>query len=142
MTTIEEAREHIQHMDDLSERELVEMIVPFITARNSKQASEKVMEAFSKRMKAWLEERPGDELVDGEANARAYLRSRVGPESYDVTSMSPELVLRLHQAHALQVDVAVIRALSGKDILPEDVKPYRIPGNETTALIVEQIKNG
>lgn len=142
MTTTQEAIDHWQHMDDQDEGELVGLLMAYVSARNVKAESEKVMEVIAARLKPWLEKHPDDELVDGERGLRAFLQARSGSERYDVTSMPAPLVRRLHKARALTVDVKVIRALSGKDVLPEDVKPYRVPGEETTALRVEAIKNG
>lgn len=140
MTTIEEAREHIQHMDDENEGDLVSLLAAYVAARNTKADSERVMEALAPRFKAWLEKHIGDELYDGERGLRASLQTRQGSERYDVSAMPAALVKQLHKANALTVDVKVLRALSGKSVLPEDCRPYRVPGEETTALKVDVIK--
>lgn len=127
--------------EELVQREhLVKMLPAYVEARGERDMAGKHVEMIGKLFKAYLE-RHEDEVLwtehaDGDIEAK--LQHRKGTESYDVTSMPPELVLQLHQARALQVDVKVIRALAGKDILPEDIKRYQIPGPETTALMVEQ----
>lgn len=126
--------------DTIADRaNLVACLKPYIESRDKRDYHAKEVDLLGKTIKAYLE-RTGEELWDGEAEIVGKLQTRNGSESYDVFNMPPELVLKLQQANALSVDLKVLKALVGKSALPEDVKRWKIPGGQTTALIVQKGK--
>lgn len=138
--TPEEAALALKDSLDIDTRAKLEgWLVSYCKARDAESQAKSEKEGIGKALKDWLEEHPDEVLYDMEHGLQAYLQTRQGSDRYDVSSMPPELILRLHQAHALQLDVQVIKALSGKDILPEDVKPYRVPAEQSVALQVKQV---
>lgn len=122
----------------LPARELVGYLKDYVALRRQRDLIERELRRLGDLLKAYLVDHPGEELYDGELGIRARLQERTGTESYDVTSMPVELVHRLHEARLLAVDVKVLRALEGKDILPVDLKRYRIPGGLSHVLDVRQ----
>lgn len=122
----------------LSQRDAVGLLAPYTEERATAKAAADRRDSIGVIIKGWLEEHPGETLRDGEAGLEARLQSRHGTERYDVRGMVAELVLTLAAMGALEVNVRVIRALEGKAIVAEDVKPHRIPGGETVSFVVKQ----
>ena len=91
-------------------------------------------------VRAWLDAHPGERLFDGEHGVEAYHELSQKAGGYDVAAMPRMLVLHLHQANALSVDAAMLKALEGKSVLPIDAKRYYIPGGEGKSLQVKAVK--
>lgn len=124
--------------EEVMERaELVDLLYQYDRWRAQESSAKAEKEKIAERLKQWLKLHPEDTLWDGERGIEASFKTRSGPERYDVASMPYALVKALHKNNALSVDVAVVRANSGKATWTEDVKPYRVPGMETTALEVK-----
>lgn len=136
----QEAAETWAGMDELSERQLVEMLLPFVTARTNKQEAEKVMNAFSERIKAWLEAHYGYELLDGERRIRAYLQPRRGSKTVDLQGLrksDPGLFERLFELGCLTVNMKAVEA-QGANIA--GLSGWESFAANTNALMVEVMK--
>lgn len=130
----------IASVDDeeiLERAEVEDLIYEYDRWRAQESSAKAEKEKAGERIKEWLNLHPNEaELHNGERGLKAFFRTSTGPERYDVAAMPRSLVGTLHKANALQVDVGVLRALAGKAVVAEDVKPYRVPGLETRSLQV------
>jgi hypothetical protein len=125
---------------ELSQRDIVGMLTVYAQFRDEEKCAAAAKEQIGKLIKTYLAAHPEEAIVDHEHGLQARMQSRNTTESYDVSRMDSELLFRLQESHALNVDVKVIRALEGRDIIAEDVKPYRVPGGTLAALVVEAYK--
>lgn len=125
---------------ELSQREIVHMLNVYAKFRDAEKTAAADKENVGKLIKGYLVKHPGEAVVDHEHGLQARMQTRNATEGYDTSRMDSELLFRLQESHALNVDVKVIRALEGRDIIAEDVKPYKVPGGTSAALVVEAYK--
>lgn len=121
-------------------QEVFRLMRAYVKAREAEKVAGKERARLGELIKHYLQ--PGQIIYDGETGIEARLQTRQGREHYDVSAMPAELVRALQAAGALQVDVDVIRALQGKSSLPDEIRPWAIPGPTSTALIVEELSRG
>lgn len=109
--------------------------------RDSINDSSKELKKIEEPLRFWLTLNDGEHLIDGEHGLEAWLTTSQGAQTYDVSAMPDELILRLAKAHCLEVNGKQLKGLEGKDKLPEDAKKYPGPykGGAVT-LHVEQRK--
>lgn len=121
-------------------RKLVDRLDHLYDTNEARKRYEAAYKEDSEDFRQWLAAHPGEAIEDREKGYIAHLLPRSKGDTYDVAAMPVELVLKLAQAHALNVDRAVLDSLRGKSVLPVDADRYRIPGGETTAFYVERTK--
>lgn len=93
--------------------ELEALLVEFASTRSMKSGLETYLDGMTRRLKAWLDAHPGEELVDGEHGLRAYLQPRRGQRPYDLLSLrlaDPVLFERLLDLGCLTVNPAAVKA--------------------------------
>ena len=141
MTTLEEeAADYWAGMDEMSESDLVSLLKPYAEARQAKTDAETVMKGISDRLKAWLDQHPGEELVDGEHGLRATLKERRGTAPYDLTSIAKQdqvLFQRLLDMGCLQVNAVAVKAQKEQ---VGGVEKYAFPAPVTTYLDVKDTR--
>ena len=120
----------------VEERRVVGLLKPYADARHDEQIASRKKDDAGKVIKDWLLRHPDMSLFDGETGLEAVLKERRGTESYDVTHMPRELVVKLWKANALKVDVTVLRALKAST-LPVDCQQWKVPGGVTEYLDVQ-----
>ena len=127
--------------DDLAQRAAVGMLKRYVDLRHNIATMEKERELMAGFIKRWLEDNPGEELMDGELGIGAHLQERRGPAEYDVASMSDSLVLWAKGQHLLQMHLKLAPAVAGTSIEGDEIQRYRnkTPG-VTVALVVEERK--
>ena len=89
------------------------LLKPYIAARAEKQPFETVLQAWGTQLKAWLQDHPGEQLIDGEHNIVAELQSRQGSPEYDLITIAehdPSLFSRLLKTGCLRVDHKSVKA--------------------------------
>ena len=83
------------------------LLKPYVAIREQKQPFETALDAWAKRLKAWLRDHPGEEIVDGEHNIVASLQERRGTPEYDLMTIyehDRHLFDRLLKTGCLRVD--------------------------------------
>ena len=101
------------------EREALEAIRPLYDARQAAHKAEREAKEHDEPgkeplpLRAYLEEH-GGELVDGEANLKAWLQQRNGPTNYDLKALrrgAPVLLQQLIGLDAFSLDAKVVEGL-------------------------------
>ncbi len=134
------SQELADSLDLTVRRSLEANLEDLFNEKAARDAYSRDYEKHSAVYRQWLAEHPDDSIEDPEKGFIAYLKARRNADSYDVAAMPVELVLKLAQAHALNIDRAVLDSLRGKSVLPVDADAFRIPGGETQAMYVEKKK--
>ena len=89
------------------------LLLPYTNVRADKHQIELAMEAWSKQLKAWLRDHPGEQLIDGEHNIVASLQERSGTPGYDLITLAerdPGLFDRLLKTGCLRIDHKSVQA--------------------------------
>ena len=93
------------------------LLKPYVAIREQKQPLETALDAWGKRLKAWLQAHPGEQLIDGEHNIVAELQTRRGTPQYDLITLAerdPVLFERLLKTGCLRVDHKSVQAQQGQ----------------------------
>lgn len=122
---------------EVDQRALIEQLRSYVENREQREVYGKQVERLAVLFKNYLERHDGEELVDGERNIIARLQIRGGGDAYDIQRAPEGLVLLLHKLNLLTVNMAGVKAQEGREA-SERLKPYKVPGKGTVALIVEQ----
>ena len=128
------------HEEDSVEltREMIEgLLRSYVEAREQETAYGKTKSRIGELIRHYITTHDDEPVYDGEAKLEARLQTRSGGDAYDLQRVPEDLILLLHRLNLLTVNVAGVKAQEGREAA-ERLKPYRIPGNGTTALLVEQ----
>ena len=116
---------------ELSQREIVSLLVPYTTARDEGKRQTEIGSAI----KAWLTANPEERrLVDGEAGLEALLQEQ-RTVAHDVISMPDTLILQLARMGALKLDSSVVKPLAGRHPAADAAKKYEMPGTRTVLVV-------
>ena len=126
--------------DDLAQRAAVGMLKRYVDLRHNIATMEKERELMAGFIKRWLEDNPGEELMDGELGIGAHLQERQGAPEYDTTSMPDAMILWAKEQHLLRMDAKMAALHIGKSVVGDDLQRYKMPGRPTVALQVEERK--
>ena len=83
------------------------LLKPYVNHRTEKRVYETAVDAWGTRIKAWLQDHPGEQLIDGEHDIVASLQERRGTPEYDLVTIAerdPGLFDRLLKTGCLRVD--------------------------------------
>ena len=141
MTDPRAARQAAEYLDPFTEEKLTGWLLPYVEARNSEANFKSIKENLGKAIKDWLEEHPGEPLVDGEHNLTAFLQERDAPgRDADLNALydgNQALFIQLLRNGCLKVDEAAIKRAGA---LVGGVERYLAPKGKTVALLVREVK--
>lgn len=124
---------------DLTREMIVDLLRPYVEARESETTYGKAKTRLGELIKAYLEQSGDAEVYDGERNLVAHLQNRTS-EAYDVSRAPEDLILLAWRMGALTVNVAAVKAQPAGSELKERLKPFAVPGRGSVALVVESRK--
>lgn len=126
--------------DEVTRTQLVGLLRAALEARASRDQYARQYDAIARLLKDYLTAHEDETLFDGENRIEASLQRRSLGESYDTASMPWALIQALHEARLLTVNVAGVRALTDQR-LADEVKRFKQPGGETTALLLKKMES-
>ena len=115
------------------------LLLPYVEARAEKQPLENILQAAATRLKAWLQDHPGEQLIDGEHNIVAMLQERRGTPEYDLVTIAehdPHLFDRLLKTGCLRVDHKSVMA-QGMQVTGHEVYASWPPVTEALQVVAK-----
>ena len=112
-------------------------LVEYVRARDLEASAKRAKDEIASPIKSWLEQNPGEVLVDGEHGITAELQHRATAPVYDLITIyetDPVLFERLIKTGCLQVNGAAVKA-QGAQVAGVD--RFASPGGVSTALTVK-----
>lgn len=119
----------------ITPREAVEALDNWRHFKMVTKQNENSVNRYRKIIEAYMEQEGETEFIDAETGFGVRYQQKQAAPTYDTTSMSDDMVLRLKQLGALEINHKIIEQVEGNVPGLLDLPSFKIPGKVSTALV-------